>query len=337
MPKMLICRICGNSEENKIYMVREMTFGTREEFKYFECSHCGCLQIKDIPPDMSKYYPDNYYSFSQPVIHISKNFIRKYFSDQRTFYTIYKSGFIGRLASMIRPPIPYLVQLQKCNANFDSKVLDVGCGQGQLLLTLAYYGFKNLIGLDQYIKNDIVYDNGVRVFKKEIYELGGNYDVIMFHHSFEHIPKPLEVFKAVYRLLNKKGHVLIRIPTVSSYAWRHYGINWSLIDAPRHLFLHSLKSMELLAFSSNLKIDEIIFDSNEVQFWASEQLIRDIPIYDEKSYQINPKKSIFSKEEIRLFRLRAAELNEKKMGDQVCIYLTKDGDSNLSANSRKDI
>ena len=42
------CRICNNPENNKSYFIREMYIGTREEFEYFECSKCGCLQIKDI-------------------------------------------------------------------------------------------------------------------------------------------------------------------------------------------------------------------------------------------------------------------------------------------------
>ena len=58
------CRICGNKEGNVLYLAREMMFGLREEFTYFECAQCGCLQIAEFPADMSAYYPDDYYSFS---------------------------------------------------------------------------------------------------------------------------------------------------------------------------------------------------------------------------------------------------------------------------------
>ena len=57
------CRICGNAEGNHAYDVREMMFGTRETFRYFQCGRCHCLQIARIPDDMSRFYPGNYYSF----------------------------------------------------------------------------------------------------------------------------------------------------------------------------------------------------------------------------------------------------------------------------------
>lgn len=47
------------------HILPEMMFGFGEEFAYFECSKCGCLQISEIPVDISKYYPSDYYSFSQ--------------------------------------------------------------------------------------------------------------------------------------------------------------------------------------------------------------------------------------------------------------------------------
>ncbi len=60
---MTVCEICNNSTGNKSYVVREMMFGFRDEFEYFECAECRCLQIKDIPVNISKYYPEEYYSF----------------------------------------------------------------------------------------------------------------------------------------------------------------------------------------------------------------------------------------------------------------------------------
>lgn len=66
---MMKCRICGNNKNNKIYQVKEMMFGFRDKFDYFQCATCNCLQISEIPCEISKYYPDNYYSFrSLPIL-----------------------------------------------------------------------------------------------------------------------------------------------------------------------------------------------------------------------------------------------------------------------------
>ena len=43
------CPICGEDNDNKIFKVKEMQMGLREEFDYVECSNCGCLFIKEIP------------------------------------------------------------------------------------------------------------------------------------------------------------------------------------------------------------------------------------------------------------------------------------------------
>jgi SAM-dependent methyltransferase len=327
----LICRICGNDWENKIYKAQEMMFGFRDEFEYFECNNCGCLQIKNIPQDMSKYYPANYPSFKYPIIikqNRHDNFLVRYFRHKRTYYALGQKSILGKFLLILRPLekqlSEYLAWIEKCRADFDSRILDVGCAEGKLLLELAWYGFKNLFGIDPYIEKDIVYANGTRIMKKDLFTEENNYDVIMFHHSFEHMPEPSAVLRKVARLLNQAGYILIRLPTKSSYAWENYGVNWVQIDAPRHFFLHSLKSIEILTNQAGLKIKDIVFDSTDFQFWGSEQYQNDIPFLDEKSYFINPKKSIFSDDDIRRFKLKATELNQQKIGDQVCIYLTKD-------------
>ncbi len=31
-------------------------FGLRSEFRYMACSQCGCLQLLDVPDDLSAFY-----------------------------------------------------------------------------------------------------------------------------------------------------------------------------------------------------------------------------------------------------------------------------------------
>ena len=63
------CRICNNSNDNQVYLVKEMMFGFPDEFVYFKCSNCGCLQISEEPADISKYYPTDYYSLKPFIAH----------------------------------------------------------------------------------------------------------------------------------------------------------------------------------------------------------------------------------------------------------------------------
>ncbi|MHA1195490.1 MAG: methyltransferase domain-containing protein [Promethearchaeota archaeon] len=98
----------------------------------------------------------------------------------------------------------------------------------------------------------------------------------MFHHSLDHIFDQHFIFRRIFELLDDNGICIIRIPTVSSFAWKYYGANWVQIDAPRHFYLHSVKSINFISQKYNLNIFKIIYDSKDFQFWGSEQYIRNI-------------------------------------------------------------
>ncbi|MDD3905688.1 MAG: class I SAM-dependent methyltransferase [Candidatus Omnitrophica bacterium] len=308
------CRICGNKTDNKIYVVKEMMFGYRDEFEYFECGSCGCLQIKDIPPDMSKYYPENYYSITgKPVEH-------NLLMDMAVRITVLNDGALVKALFSLFPG-KVLRSLSACRLTKKSKILDVGCGAGVLLCMLKNAGFENVMGADPYIKDDIKYKNGLVVHKKELREIEGSWDLIMFHHSLEHIADQQSALNTVSAKLNKAGTCLIRIPTVSSYAWRHYNVNWVQLDAPRHFCLHSEKSMSIVAGKSGLKIAGSYRDSTDFQFWGSEQYIKDIPLESYNSYLKDPARTIFQKRDIDSFKRMALALNESNKGDQAVFYL----------------
>src|SRR6266508_4759042 len=167
------CHICGNAEANRRFRVLEMMLGYRDEFTYFQCSQCGCLQIDNIPLDISKYYPADYYSYSIDVSKMSAAAIKKQAQFVCDFY------FNGT------------------NITADSRILDVGSGGGGHLYLLREIGFKHLLGVDPYLPKTIEHDNRVRVIRAELADLDGKWDLIMFNHSFEHLNNPLEVLREV--------------------------------------------------------------------------------------------------------------------------------------------
>jgi SAM-dependent methyltransferase len=320
---MNVCRICNNSNANKTYIAREMMFGYRDEFEYFKCSNCDCLQIKEIPNNLSKYYPEHYYSFTKPRLS-TQFFPMSFLRRQRLLYALGKKNLIGMTLSKIfgLPNLPGWIKKAKLVPEND--ILDIGCGVGRLLLRLKKKGFSRLTGIDPFIEDNIFYKNGVQIFKKEVENIQGQFDFIMLHHSFEHMPDPLSILKHLYVILKHNRHILIRIPVSSSFAWEKYKTNWVQLDAPRHLFLHSVMSIQILSDQVGFKVADIIFDSTAFQFWGSEQYIRDIPLMDSRSYKKNPKGSIFSDEDISTFKKRAKELNGNKNGDSACFYLFKE-------------
>lgn len=316
------CRICENKLGNKVYIAKEMMYGYKDEYTYFQCSNCTCLQIKEYPKEMSKFYDSStYYSYQSKS---KSQRLRSFLLSWRDKYAMFGAGFIGRILNEKYPTdiFSFLAPIKE-TLNVNSKILDVGCGSGKLLVSLKSAGFKNLIGADPFIDSDLYLDNGITIKKQSIHEVTGSFELIMFHHSFEHVSDPLETMQSAFNLLKPGACCIIRIPTVSSFAWEHYGVNWFQLDAPRHFYLHSIQSMELLAKSVGFDMRDPVYDSTVNQFWGSEQYLKGIALRDDNSYLINPLKSIFSKEDIDLYTKRAEKLNVEGRGDQAIFYLMK--------------
>ena len=51
---------------NTTVTLSEVMFRTWEKFEYIQCARCGCLQITEIPSDLSRHYPASYYSLVPP-------------------------------------------------------------------------------------------------------------------------------------------------------------------------------------------------------------------------------------------------------------------------------
>ena len=316
------CRICGNKTMNRPYEIREMMFGLRETFAYFQCSNCQCLQISKIPEDMSKYYTSHYYSFSRGRKKLQIAKLKKSVKKLNNKYAVFGDGIIGKLLYTAFPE-PSMRCLSRIPINKSMRILEVGSGDGGFLLDLAEIGFTNLVGIDPYIEEDISFNKKVSVFKQSIEDVSGKWDIIIFHHSFEHCEDPETVLMHVSHLLDFHGTCIIRVPTVSSFAWEHYHTDWVQIDAPRHFFIPSIRSMELLAEKANLQLIDVQYDSTAFQFWGSEQYRRKVSLFSDSSYLVNPRKSIFRYADIFLFKKRAKRLNLLKHGDQLALYLKK--------------
>lgn len=75
-----------------------------------------------------------------------------------------------------------------------------------------------------------------------------------------------------------------------------------------------MASMNILASQAEFEITKVQYYSNELQFWASEQYARDIPLCAG---------SLFSRREMVAFRKEAASLNATRQGDQAAFFLRK--------------
>ena len=314
------CRICGSTRVAGRHTALEMMNGTREPFAYFQCADCGCLQIDRIPADLARHYAGGYYSYTPPQR--PANPLKRWAVHARHRWALHGRDPLGWL--MYRRAAAYAVRsLRPLQLRPDTRVLDVGCGAGLLIFELAELGYRGVLGIDPYIDTDRSYDNGARVLKLGLDKAPGRWDVVMFHHAFEHVPDPVATLRRTHALLDAGGHCLLRVPTVSSYAWQHYGVDWVQLDAPRHLYLFARESIDHLAAATGFDVVDVAFDSDAFQFWGSEQYRRGIALRDERSHAVNPAGGLFGAAELADWSRRAVELNRQGQGDQAAFLLRK--------------
>jgi len=316
------CRLCGTTGPHQTIAVREMMCGTREPFEYYSCAACDTLQIVNVPEgeELMRHYPPNYYSYN---VSAQPRVLRWLITQQDRF----KLHTGGRLVgALITAPLPEGIvraavggdvvgMLAQLALERDARILDVGCGGGALLDRLARVGFNNLSGADPFIAADGETPQGVPLMKRYLSEVTGEFDLIMFNHSLEHVPDPVATLKVAYEKLAAGGICLVRLPTTSSEAWTIYRADWVQIDAPRHIVIPSRQGMALAADRVGLQVEKTFDDSNLGQFFGSEAYRRDVALTDPKFLRMFGPKRIWDWEN------RAERLNRQGRGDQTGFVL----------------
>lgn len=99
--------------------------------------------------------------------------------------------------------------------------LDVGFGNGSLLLTAQEWGFEP-VGVD--LRRDNVQDlqkRGIEGHCVDLHKLdhAGRYSVISMADVLEHIPFPKDALSAVHRLLRVDGVLFVSMPNYDSPVW----------------------------------------------------------------------------------------------------------------------
>ena len=273
------CRICGG-DINTTASVREMMFGTRERFDYRHCGACGCWQIADYPADMAPYYPETYLSHQSDAGDAPPALVR-WLRRQRARYELLGTGLLGRWLSRRRGPLQFGADwMRGFGIHFQSRILEFGCGLGKRQRELRDLGFTHLTGQDAFAIPRITDHAGIEWSSQPLNELSGPYDWIEAHHAFEHMPHQHEVMQELHRLLRQGGGLMLRVPLADCDAVDRFGTDWVQWDAPRHFYLHSRRSLVLLAERHGFSLDRIIDEGHVFAYWGSWLYQHDIPLLD---------------------------------------------------------
>jgi len=316
MSDQICCPLCGGGTGGTVHKAREMMLGTREVFHYAECSGCGTLVLIDVPDDLGRHYPADYYSLRPgrspraPVRWLKRARGAAAARGRRRLATLLGGG----------SPPHWMEWLELSGLDRSASICDLGCGRGELLFDLAAAGFEGLVGVDPMIEQSIERD-GVRIHKADASEVSGSFALVMFNHSLEHLADPVAQLRAGRKLLAPGGSVMIRTPIAGCWAWRHYGTDWVALDPPRHLFVATIDGLAAAGDAAGLEIYATRYDSTELQFWRSEQYRRGIALFEPGSHQLDPAGSPFSRRQLRDWRRQAERLNRAGDGDTAAVFL----------------
>lgn len=326
------CRACGGRVSSGHLNAKEMMFGRGESFTYDDCGECSSLSLRDIPEDLSQYYPADYYSIDiDPEEALGGPGVRQ------LVRVLTRSVLLGRgrlaaiaLKVMKRRQLHTFVSLMNSVSltgavqGPHTSVLDVGCGSGVLVYALGLSGMTSSVGVDPFAPTERDFDCGARLLRRELADVDGLFDLVMFHHSLEHVPDPSASLADAARRLKTGGRVLVRVPTVSSLAYQEYGKDWVQFDAPRHITLFSVPGMERLAANNGFRIVAIRYDSTAFQFWGSEQVRAGVPLMAPTSRLVSERNSMFTQKQINEWDEQSRMLNATNRGDQAVWVLERD-------------
>jgi len=181
----MICRLCG-AENLKLYYSQ----GNENQFKFYNCSNCKLVNY-----DLSKGLDQNKYSgkYIDP-----DNDQHKQNRTQRRSYEFIKS----RISSK-------------------GKLLDIGCGNGKILLLAKKDGWDvKGIELSESYANEITkrYDIPVDVTNFLEYdndECSKN-NLVILRHVLEHLPDSLLAMRKINKLLLNNSYALLEFPNIES-------------------------------------------------------------------------------------------------------------------------
>lgn len=316
------CSFCGATDLRRSWTAREMYFGTAGVFDYAECAGCGSLNIVSVPADLAAHYASpGYGGHASRLTEHRATGLRRIVRNRLTDLALGRPRLLAKLAnpwSQAMAQTPPLRWLRRVRADRHCRILDVGCGGGDLLRQLWSLGFDQLEGIDKFVPEGVRLP-GLVINKGELDDVAGVFDLVMMHHSLEHMPNPGVTLAAAAKRLAPGGWLLVRVPLADSVAWRDYGVDWYQLDAPRHLHVPTVAGMRALAAAHGLQVVAVDHDATASQFVVSEGYRQGLSMVAQRQAGFTH----VAAPALQQFEARTAQANADGEGDQAAFFLRR--------------
>jgi len=140
------------------------------------------------------------------------------------------------------------------------RLLDVGCGSGELLEHFAAQGWEPY-GIDPSpAAAAAARRRGANTHEGTLQDhpwRGETFEVITFQHSLEHVVDPIAALEQARALLAPGGMLAIAVPNWSSWQRSLFRGRWFVLDLPRHQQHFSPRALTLLADKLGLEVADV--------------------------------------------------------------------------------
>jgi SAM-dependent methyltransferase len=236
------CNLCQSSWSKQLFQLSDLLLERDDvQVSLVQCQECGLVYQNPRPSfdEMGQHYPPEYESHA-PTLKNSNNSLLlnralQYGMDKRR-------RFITRQKNQ-------------------GRLLDIGCATGHFLRNMGKLGCWELMGVETSVyAAEIARDKyNLDVFAGTVEE--ANYpdqffDVITMWDVMEHLHNPLESLYEINRILKEDGTLVFRVPNGNSWDAKLFGSTWAGLDAPRHLYVFTPKTITKMLHLSKFKIIE---------------------------------------------------------------------------------
>ncbi|MBI1976643.1 MAG: class I SAM-dependent methyltransferase [Candidatus Omnitrophica bacterium] len=256
------CRLCGGGDLFFLFDSYDRDIGKQEKFQLVQCRLCKLVFLNPRPVfemfhryyDAERYYPYQMAPQAPSAGQIAvkekpKSGLKKAACDPANpigyFYLSYLAQTKGDF-HRIKKVVPS-----------QTRLLDIGCGAGQFLLSALRYGWRvqGVEMMEQACRK--AKELGLSVFQGTLQQArfpDKSFDLVRLSHVFEHLPDPGASLVEIRRVLSDGGKVLITVPNFGGVIARIFGKSWWCVDSPRHLYLYTPKTLRRIAEKAGFKI-----------------------------------------------------------------------------------
>ncbi|MCM8750108.1 class I SAM-dependent methyltransferase [Thermomicrobiaceae bacterium CFH 74404] len=220
------CDLCGADDTEPILSLRDLIHRTTGlPFTLVRCRRCGLryLNPRPILAQLDRFYPVDYAPHRRGRLAAAA---RRWLLRRE----------LRALWPLLAPP---------------RRVLELGCGSGDLLQIVRELGNPNVMGIEPSASAaDLARQRwGLEVVRGTLEEArltSGSFDVALAQHVLEHLPSPSATLAELARVLRPGGTLVLWLPNAGSWAARVWGPAWMGYDAPRHLYTFDLETLRVL-------------------------------------------------------------------------------------------